>query len=213
METLSSRTVIYWLGYFGLAMLIIMLNILPLQTVPPEFFSMNAVSLESNATTMFGLVFAVLKSFLADFVLSLVSTPNVLLAFTCAWVLRKPEYVPVMLIGAVFLLADFLLQRPPGLYAAVVIIGTEFLRRRVMELRGAPFLVEYLTVAGVIFAIAIMYRIFSSVAVITPPDFWLLFLQAVSTIVIYPLVVFVTQAVFGIRSVMPGQLDEGRGRL
>jgi rod shape-determining protein MreD len=42
--------------------------------------------------------------------------PDLLLAFTFAWLLRQPAVVPVVSIVIVFLLADFLLQRPPGLW-------------------------------------------------------------------------------------------------
>ncbi|MFC6585378.1 hypothetical protein [Sulfitobacter aestuariivivens] len=40
--------------------------------------------------------------------------PDVLLAFACAWCLRRPEYVPSVILALAFLLADLLLQRPPA---------------------------------------------------------------------------------------------------
>ena len=39
--------------------------------------------------------------------------PDILLAFAFAWVLRRPDYVPALLVAGVFLMADLLLQRPP----------------------------------------------------------------------------------------------------
>ena len=44
--------------------------------------------------------------------------PDLLLALTFAWVLRRPDQAPVLLVAAVFLLADLLTLRPPGLRAA-----------------------------------------------------------------------------------------------
>jgi rod shape-determining protein MreD len=40
--------------------------------------------------------------------------PDLLLALTFAWLLRQPAVVPLASIVIVFLMADFLLQRPPG---------------------------------------------------------------------------------------------------
>jgi rod shape-determining protein MreD len=55
--------------------------------------------------------------------------PDLLLALTFAWLLRQPAVVPLVSIVIVFLLADFLLQRPPGLWTALVVIASESLRR------------------------------------------------------------------------------------
>lgn len=49
--------------------------------------------------------------------------PDVLLCLTIAWVLRRPEQVPVLVIAAVFLIEGLLMLRPPGLWAAVVVVG------------------------------------------------------------------------------------------
>ena len=37
--------------------------------------------------------------------------PDVMLLLTIAWLLRRPEAVPLALVAVLFLLADFLLQR------------------------------------------------------------------------------------------------------
>jgi len=50
---------------------------------------------------------------------TLFSPPDFLLAFTLVWVARRPDFVPFLLIGCVFFLADLLFQRPPGLFAAL----------------------------------------------------------------------------------------------
>ena len=56
--------------------------------------------------------------------------PDLMVALACAWVLRRPEYAPPLLIGGMILLADFLFQRPPGLFAALVVVATEALKAR-----------------------------------------------------------------------------------
>lgn len=40
--------------------------------------------------------------------------PDFLLAFALSWSVRRPEYVPSTLLAVAFLMADLLLQRPPG---------------------------------------------------------------------------------------------------
>ena len=44
--------------------------------------------------------------------------------------MRRPDFLPVLLIGAVVLLEDLILLRPPGLWTALVILATEFVRAR-----------------------------------------------------------------------------------
>ena len=53
-----------------------------------------------------------------------------LLGFACAWCLRRPEYVPAWSLAGLFLLADLLLQRPPGLWALLALMGCENLKSR-----------------------------------------------------------------------------------
>jgi rod shape-determining protein MreD len=48
------------------------------------------------------------------------------------------------------LLADLLFLRPPGLWAAIVVLGHEFLRNREQGLRDMPFFVEWGLVASLL---------------------------------------------------------------
>ena len=58
------------------------------------------------------------------------SGPDITLALILAWVLRRPEYVPVALILVVVVVEDLLLQRPPGLWPLIVLGATHWLRVR-----------------------------------------------------------------------------------
>ncbi|MEO0503273.1 MAG: rod shape-determining protein MreD, partial [Pseudomonadota bacterium] len=49
--------------------------------------------------------------------------PDFILAFALAWSVRRPDYVPLALLAGLFLLADLLLQRPPGLWAALALVA------------------------------------------------------------------------------------------
>ena len=49
--------------------------------------------------------------------------PDLLLCLICAWTVRRPEYLPVLMVAAVVLLEDMLLMRPPGLWTGLVILA------------------------------------------------------------------------------------------
>lgn len=136
------------------------------------------------------------------------AAPDLLLALTIAWALRKPDYTPALLVGAVFLLADFLLQRPPGLYALVVVLGLEFLRSRGPDLRNAPFVFEWFVVALVLTGMTLVHRLASAVAFLEPPALGLTVVQMLLTLLAYPLVVLASHYLFGVRARVPGKLDD-----
>lgn len=48
--------------------------------------------------------------------------PDLLLCLIMAWVMRRPDYLPVGLIILVVLAEDLLLLRPPGLWTALVVL-------------------------------------------------------------------------------------------
>ncbi len=133
--------------------------------------------------------------------------PDLLFALTAAWVLRRPDYVPALLVAGVFLLADLLLQRPPGLYAALVVMGCDFLKTRANGLSDASFLGEWTTVAIVVIAISVLNRLIPAVLVISTPPVALSVTQLVATIAVYPLAVLLSQAGFGVRKPTPADAD------
>lgn len=133
--------------------------------------------------------------------------PDLVLGFACAWVLRRPEYVPVWLLAAIFLLCDLLLQRPPGLFALLSLIGSENLRSRGRSLRDASFPVEWITVSIVIVAIIAANRIVMALVLVPVPGLSLSLFELGMTLLFYPLIVLVTHALMGVRKAGPGDLD------
>jgi rod shape-determining protein MreD len=133
--------------------------------------------------------------------------PDILMALTFAWALRRPEFVPLALIAAVMLLADFLLQRPPGLLAALVLIGSEQLKTRAIGLRDASFAGEWVAAGLVVIAVALLNRVILTVAMVDQAPLGLTLSQAVLTILAYPVVVFVSHLFFGVRRLAPGDDD------
>jgi rod shape-determining protein MreD len=137
--------------------------------------------------------------------------PDLIVALAFAWVLRRPDYVPALLLGAVMCLADLLLQRPPGLWAALVVLGAEALRARAGDLREVGFLFEWLTVALVLAAITLAYRLALTATGVGQAPLGLTAVQLVSTLAIYPVVVLISHLMLGVRKAATGEIDE-RGR-
>ena len=138
--------------------------------------------------------------------------PDLLVAFALAWAARRPDYVPTILVAAVMLLADFLFMRPPGLWAAITVMGVEFLRNREGALRDL-FLVEWGIVAALLLAMTLGNAAVLMVLMVDQPTLGLTLLQLIATILVYPLVVGVTVFALGLRRAAPGEVDDRGHRL
>lgn len=136
--------------------------------------------------------------------------PDIALCFAFAWSVRRPEYVPSLLLAAAFLLTDLLLQRPPGLWAVLALIGCEQLKAQSRGLRDSTLMAEIASVAVWIIGIAIAYRVVLSVLLVDAPSFGPLLLQAGATVIAYPLVVAITHCILGVRKAAPDELG-GKG--
>lgn len=137
--------------------------------------------------------------------------PDILTALALCWSLRRPDAVPVWLLAAVFLLADMLFQRPPGLWAALVVVGGEWLRTRGLALRGQPFASEWMTIALVLIAITFANRFALALSVVPLPPLTLVLIQLGMTAVSYPVVVLVSRFFFGVRAAGAGEPGGGIG--
>lgn len=124
--------------------------------------------------------------------------PDVLLLIAVSWTVMRPNLIPVWLLAIVFLAADLLLMRPPGLWTALTILGCEFLRSRQIQLRNATFPTEWLFVAGVITAIFIANAVILSIFAVPQPSFGLTVLRVIFTILAYPLVLILAGRAFGL---------------
>lgn len=139
--------------------------------------------------------------------------PDLALALTCAWVLRRPSYVPAALVVAVFLPLDFLLQQPPGLGALAALAGTEVLRARIGFSREMPFPVEWAMVAATLLGMAAMVQLAQAALLLERPPLGLALLRALFTAAVYPPVVLFSAYALGIRKATPGEVDALGDRL
>lgn len=139
--------------------------------------------------------------------------PDLMLALTFAWVLRRPSYVPAWLIVALFLPLDMLFQRPPGLGALVVLLAAEFLKGRAELSRSLPFPLEWAMVAGVLLAMAGVTQIVLGLFFVPRPPLGLELLRALFTAALYPVAVAISHYLFGVRRASPGEVDALGARL
>ena len=139
--------------------------------------------------------------------------PDLLVCLTFAWVLRRPDYTPVLLIAAVMLLDDLLLMRPPGLWTAIIVLATEFLRRRGALAREISFAVEWLMVAAVMAASLLAFRLALMLAMLPQVSLGQAMIQLIASILCYPLVVGASRLAFGVRKPATGEVDAYGRRL
>ncbi|WP_114966270.1 rod shape-determining protein MreD [Alkalilacustris brevis] len=133
--------------------------------------------------------------------------PDLLLCLVLAWVLRRPDYMPALLVAAVFVLEDLLLMRPPGLWAAIVLMGTEFLRHRQALMRELGFPAEWGMVSLVMMAMFLAERLLLNLAMLPRPVLGLSLLQMLLTVMAYPLVVAACHAALRVRKPATGEVD------
>lgn len=133
--------------------------------------------------------------------------PDLLLCLIFAWTMRRPDYLPALLIAAVVLLEDMILMRPPGLWAGLVLLASEFVRGRVALTRELSFGIEWLLVAGLMLTLLLAYRLVFSMVLLPQPGFGFAMVQVIWSILCYPIVVFLSRYVLDLHKPAMGEID------
>lgn len=133
--------------------------------------------------------------------------PDMLVLLAYAWAIRRPEYVPALLVAITALLGDFLFQRPPGLMAALMVLSTGALKRRARNLRDQAFPVEWLTIAGMVVLVMLGNRLVLALMLVPQAPLGLTLIQAIMSVIFYPVVVLASHLVFGVRKITPGEAN------
>lgn len=139
--------------------------------------------------------------------------PDLMTVVILAWTIRRPEFVPPLLVGLVVLISDLIFLRPPGLWAATVVLACEVLRSRTNDLRNLPFSVEWATIAIVLFLSVLLNRAVYALFLIEQMPLLNAVIEGALSILAYPIVVFLSYLIFDIRKAAPGEVDSlGRVR-
>lgn len=133
--------------------------------------------------------------------------PDLLLCLTIAWVLRRPDQAPPLLIAGVFLLCDLVFFRPPGLWTLIVLAMTELLRTRLGFVRELPFAVEWAMVAAAVLSATLVEGLVLAVFAVPGADLGVALLHSLVTLVTYPAVVAMLWLGLGLRRPAPGEED------
>ncbi|SFB01799.1 rod shape-determining protein MreD [Poseidonocella pacifica] len=135
------------------------------------------------------------------------AAPDLMLATTIAWTIRRPDHLPVLLVALLFLIEDLLYQRPPGLWPALMVLLTERLRLGEAGYRTMPFLQEWFYTAFLMAASVTLYHVLLSVFFVDRPPLGLSLFQTGATILFYPAVVGALHFLIGIRKLSPGESE------
>lgn len=133
--------------------------------------------------------------------------PDVLLALTILWVQRRPDFIPAPMIALVFFLDDLMTMRPPGLWALVVLTGTEVLRARETGMRDLPFWGEWLVGALAMTAMVLAYRFLLALFIVPGVSLGPAILNLVATVALYPVLALALQVAFGLSRTATGEVD------
>ena len=133
--------------------------------------------------------------------------PDVLLCVTFICSIRRPQYVPILIISLVFLFLDLLLNRPPGLFAALTLMASEWLKRRSRRSKEFSFVKEYLSVAVAIAAVLLGTRWGLGGVMAPMPEAYLTISEVLSTVLFYPIVVLFTQVILKVRRPASGERE------
>ncbi|MCU0829260.1 MAG: rod shape-determining protein MreD [Tabrizicola sp.] len=139
--------------------------------------------------------------------------PDLLLCLILAWVVRRPDFLPMPLILVVILIEDLILMRPPGLWTAIVILTTEFLRGREALTRELNFVVEWVLVSGLMLGMMLAYRLILGLAFVPQAPFGFAIVQVLWSIALYPLVVGLSRLALDLRKPAMGEIDSFGRRL
>lgn len=133
--------------------------------------------------------------------------PDLGLCLIFAWVLRRPDQIPAVLVVALVLAEDLLLWRPPGLWTLFVLLGSETARTRESRWRDQPFMVEWLRVSILICGMMLGYRVVQLLFFLPVPGLGQVMLQLIATVAAYPLVVIAARFVVGLRHATPAEIE------
>jgi rod shape-determining protein MreD len=133
--------------------------------------------------------------------------PDLLFILFGALCLRRPDVIPLAMIGGVMLLADFVLMRPPGLYALLSTIAAAWLLLRHEAVREGNFLFEWLQFT-IAFAVVLFFQRLISLGLLLPVPPWMMELRLfLWTVFSYPIVCLTLYLLLRVRRLVPGERD------
>lgn len=135
--------------------------------------------------------------------------PDLLFCLTAVWIMRRPRWAPVILIVFVHLVADILFMRPIGLWAAISLLGYEYLRSKAEGDTELSPPIEVGLAAGTFAGIAALNALVHAVLGMPQPSFGVMGLHVIMTVLAYPFVIAASVYILGVRRARPTDPDAG----
>lgn len=129
--------------------------------------------------------------------------PDLLYCLIIAWVIRRPDRVPLAAIVVLGVFADLLLSRPIGLGALALVLASEIFRARSTLFHNLPFSLEWLATTVGFAAMLAGMNMALELVFATPPAASALARYLLATGLAYPIVVLGLTWCLRIRA--PGQ--------
>lgn len=137
--------------------------------------------------------------------------PDLIILFTVAWAIRRPAYVPTLLVAAITLLVDLILMRPPGVMAAIMVVARQMLKQQEPGLRDSTFMAEWLVATLALAGITLANRVFLALFLVDQTPLGMSLMELAMNVIAYPFVVLVSLITFGVRKIVPGETDAVAG--
>ena len=141
------------------------------------------VALSIELTPVFALPLSALK-------------PDLIYCFIAAWLLRRPDYVPTAAIVGIVVAAELMRLQTPGLWSAILLVLSEFLRAQAARFAKQSFWSEWLLISVTFAAATIFYLFALTLAFMPTPSSDHSLLHIASTVVAYPFAAGLTSIVF-----------------
>jgi len=125
--------------------------------------------------------------------------PDLIAALVIAWSVRRPDLLPLWAVAVAGLAADMLLMRPPGLWAALLVVASEALRRRHGRLQTLPLTTEIALAAGLLALMVVLHWLALALLLVPQPSLWAQLVQVPVTAAAYPLVALLCRVGLGLR--------------
>ena len=125
--------------------------------------------------------------------------PDLILALTIAWALRRSDHLPILSLALAMLMVDLLLMRPPGLMAALTVIAVEVIRSREYQWRDLPPIIDWLIGAALITGVLVANALILAIFLVPQATLGQLLIRLILTVAAYPLVAATVRYVFRVR--------------
>ncbi len=139
--------------------------------------------------------------------------PDLFYCLTMAFLVRRPEYVPIWTVFVVFFMRDVLTLAPLGLSTLMIIIASEVVRTNVQAFREYIFGLEWLWVATMFTIITLIQNTVLTLTFADTPRLVEQVPLILFTVLAYPVIVWVIRYVFRITRPRPGESDAWGKRL